>query len=411
MKILFLATQLPLPPDTGGKIRSFNILRHLAQEHELTFVCALDPTTDERVLRQMHDVCPQFVAVAQKQWDRQSWRYFVKLLCNFASPYPFSVAKDSSPALVQKIRQLLAAQRFDVLVCDFLHASINLHGINGLPRILFQHNVEAEIFRRYYLRQTNPLLRAFWRHQWKKMQRYERRVAQELDCCIAVSEKDKLTLQKDYQLTNVATIGTGVDVKYFGVSNRARLPNRLVFTGSMDWLPNEDAMIWFVHEILPSIEPIIPDVSLTIVGRRPRKRVFKLCQRNPRVMVTGRVEDVRPFLAEGSVFVVPLRIAGGTRIKIFEAMASGIPVVSTTIGAEGLAVEHGRHILLADSPTSFAESVIRLLQSPALARELAHSAKTLVAENNDWRVVSQEFADICRETIQQAARSRKPVEG
>lgn len=388
-----------MPADTGGRIRTLNLLKHLAQEHEITFVCSVEINTEESVLDQMRQVCPRFIAVRQPQWDRNSWRYYLKLLANFASPYPFGVAKDHSPRLARQLRQLLATEKFDVLVCDFLHATINLRGLDSLPIVLFQHNVEAEIFRRYYLQQRNWLGKLFWLYQWRKMQRYEGQVSRELDCCVAVSETDKRTFQRDYGLTNVLTIDTGVDVQYFAGVEATRIPNRLVFTGSMDWLPNEDGMVWFVREILPMIHQRVPEVSLAIVGRQPGSRVMQLSNSSPQIMVTGRVDDIRPYLAEGTVFVVPLRIGGGTRIKIFEAMASGIPVVSTTVGAEGLQVQDGRHIYLADAPGAFAEAVIRLLQDPALARGMAAAAKALVTENGDWKIISRQFAEICLKTM------------
>ena len=401
MRILFVATQLPLPPDTGGRIRSLNLLKSLSREHQLTFLCTVPENIHEGVLRQMQQHCSRFIAVPQKRTDVRNWRYFLKLLCNFASPYPFGIAKDYSSALVERIQQTLDSSEFDVLVCDFLHATINLKAINSVPIVLFQHNVEAEIFRRYYLQQSNPLGKLFWLYQWKKMQRYERRVSRDMDKCVAVSKTDQITFQRDYGLTNVSSIDTGVDLDYFAEVKAKRLANRLVFTGSMDWLPNEDAMVWFTQEILPKIRLAIPEVSLAIVGRRPGSKIKQLNQLGAGIIVTGRVEDVRPYLGEGSVFVVPIRIGGGTRIKIFEAMASGTPVVSTTIGAEGLTVQHQRHLLLADSPQDFAQAVINLLQNTGLAAQIAEQAKTFVKENNDWKIVAWQFAEICRTTIQQ----------
>lgn len=401
MRILFVATQLPLPLDAGGKIRSLNIMKHLVQEHDVTFVCTVNIGTDSTLLHDMQQICPQFLAVPQQQYDSSSWRYYPTLLANLLSPHPFNVAKDYSRALVQKLRQLLSTQTFDVLVCDFLHASINLRGLSAPPIVLFQHNVEAEIFRRHYLHAPNLFAKMFWRYQWRKMQRYEGHVCRQVEQCIAVSQTDQHTFETDYGLTNVATVDTGVDVSYFTQQTAARIPKRLVFTGSMDWLPNEEGMLFFIREILPRITPVIPDLSLTIVGRRPSPRLLQVCQSLPQITVTGRVEDVRPYLATGAVFIVPLRIGGGTRIKIFEAMASGIPVVSTHVGAEGLAVVHQQHLLLADTPDDFAQAVITLLQNPEIAQHIATTARVLVAEHHDWKIVTQQFAEICRVTAEQ----------
>jgi sugar transferase (PEP-CTERM/EpsH1 system associated) len=399
LKILFMATQLPMPPDTGGRIRSLNILKHLANQHEVTFVCTVDPSIHEKHLDEMGRVCPRFIPVPQRQLHRSSWRYLLQVVLNLASSCPFAVAKDHSPALARQIQRLLSTESFDVLVCDFLHASINLSEPRSLPVVLFEHNVEAEIFRRYYRQHQQFLGRLFWRYQWTKMRRYEGRVSSRMDHCITVSRTDKVTLQRDYGVRNVSSIETGVDVKHFLNGKAEKVGNRLVFTGSMDWIPNQDAMLWFAEEILPRIARTVPDVSLTIVGRRPGKKVQQLSRLMPQIQVTGRVDDVRPYLWSGSVFIVPLRIGGGTRIKIFEAMASGIPVVSTAVGAEGLQVAHGRHLLLADTAEAFSSAVIWLLQNPTGARQLAAEAKSLVAEHHDWNLVSQQFVAICRDVI------------
>lgn len=398
LKILFVATQLPVPPDTGGRIRSLNILKHLGRQHDVTFVCAVDPKTPERHLNTMRQICPRFVAVPQRQLDRGSWRYLSKVALNLASPFPFAVAKDYCPALTRQVQRLVTEQSFDVLVCDFLHASINLNGLLRLPVVLFQHNVEAEILRRCYLQQRHWTGKLFWRYQWEKMKHYEGRVSRSVDHCIAVSETDKATFQLDYGMRNVSTVETGVDLDYFLNQTAERLPNRLVFTGSMDWGPNEDAMLWFVDEIFPRITKAVPEVSLTIVGRRPSQKVRRLGL-NSRIEVTGRVEDVRPYLWSGSVFIVPLRIGGGTRIKIFEAMASGIPVVSTPVGAEGLQVSHDDHLLLAENSEGFSSAVLRLLKDPVRASQMAADARSFVAARYDWDIVSRQFAAICSDVV------------
>lgn len=399
MNILFVATQLPLPADTGGRIRSFNLIKHLSRKHQVTFVCSVDRNTAQDVLEEMARWCSRFIGIPTRQINSRNWLYFLRLAANFLSPTPFGVSKDYHPALAGRIRDLLKSERFDVLVCDFLHAAVNLKGINSVATVLFQHNVEAEIFRRYYLQQTGPLRKLFWLYQWKKMQRYESHTAEKLDCCVAVSPTDQLTFERDYKLSNVAHIDTGVDLDYFSSVTASRLPKRIVFTGSMDWLPNEDGVLWFVRDVLPEIRNCVPGVSFTVVGRKPSSKVRQLVDSFPDIQITGRVEDVRPYLAESSVFVVPIRIGGGTRIKIFEAMASGTPVVSTSVGAEGLPVVDQDHLLKADTAETFARAVVTLLRDQRLSARLAEQAKLFVSENFDWARISDQFSEVCSQTL------------
>jgi polysaccharide biosynthesis protein PslH len=224
-------------------------------------------------------------------------------------------------------------------------------------------------------------------------------MCQKVASCVAVSQHDQSIFKKQYGLERVFVIETGVDVAYFSAPQGKRKLHQMLFTGSMDWLPNEDAILFFCQEIFPRISSAMADASLNIVGRYPGKRVRMLADSNPRIHVTGRVEDVRPFLAESSLFVVPLRIGGGTRIKIYEAMASGIPVLSTRIGAEGLPVKDQEHLLLADTPEDFANSAIRLLQDAPLSRRIAERAKDFVSENSDWKIIGRQFSEICYATI------------
>ncbi len=236
------------------------------------------------------------------------------------------------------------------------------------PSILFTHNVEAEIWRRHAETATNPISRRLLGQQWRRMLRFERDGLARFDLVLAVSEADGQTFERLYPgalRAPVHVVQTGVDTRYFAPADAPAVRRaHLVFTGSMDWLPNEDGMLYFVREILPRIRREEPDATLSIIGRAPTPAVRRLAE-EAGVDVTGRVDDVRPHIAAGAVYVVPLRVGGGTRLKIFEAMGMGKAVVSTTIGAEGLPVSHGRDIMIADEPAAFADAVVRLIRQPA----------------------------------------------
>lgn len=263
------------------------------------------------------------------------------------------------------------------------------------PAVLFTHNVEAEIWRRHAETAANPIARRLLATQWRRMLRFERGALARFDLVLTVSEADSMTFSRLYGNAASAyhVVPTGVDTEYFAPiaadTSNTGTPD-LVFTGSMDWLPNEDAMIFFVREILPQIREIEPAVTLSIVGRAPTPAVTRLAEQRG-ITVTGRVDDVRPHVGAASVYVVPLRIGGGTRLKIFEAMAMGKAVVSTTVGAEGLPVTNGRDIVIADTPADFADAVVSLLSDREKRQRLERAARRLVVERYDWSAVAREL--------------------
>jgi glycosyltransferase involved in cell wall biosynthesis len=225
------------------------------------------------------------------------------------------------------------------------------------------------------------------------MMRYEGQALQRFDALLAVSDTDRETFTRLYpgmQRGPIHVVRTGVDTEYFSPDSSSEGGADLVFTGSMDWLPNEDGMVWFCREVLPLVRRQVPAVRLSIVGRAPTPAVVRLAA-DAGVHVTGRVDDVRPYMRAAALYVVPLRIGGGTRLKIFEAMAMGQAVVSTTVGAEGLAVTHGRDVLLADGAPDFARAIVQLLSNIDQRRQLGRAARALVVEHFDWSTVARDL--------------------
>ena len=245
---------------------------------------------------------------------------------------------------------------------------------------------------------TNPVARAYLGLEAKKLERYERRAALAFDHCIMVSEADCRTMAANYGATNTSAIPTGVDDQYFHPEPCESPDPTMVFVGSMDWLPNQDAAQYLVGEILPLIRREVSAAQLVIVGRNPPESIRTLA-RIPGVQVTGMVEDVRPFVANAQVCVVPIRIGGGTRIKIFEALAMEKAVVSTTVGAEGLPVTHRQDILLADEAETFAAEVVRTFRDVELRRALGRAGRALVSERFSWEAAATEFSRICSDVV------------
>jgi glycosyltransferase involved in cell wall biosynthesis len=264
------------------------------------------------------------------------------------------------------------------------------------PTVLFEHNVEYMIWKRLADVEGSQWRRALLTLEWRKMRRYEAAACRRAALTIAVSETDRALLQADAPNARICTIPTGVDTSYFRPDASRETASSLVFTGAMDWYPNEDAIIHFIEAILPAIRREIPGTALAVVGRNPGERLRRAAAA-VQVEVTGTVDDVRPYMAKAAVYVVPLRVGGGTRLKIFEALAMGKAVVTTTVGAEGLPVTPGEHLLQADDPADFARAVVTLLRDRGLRDKLGVGGRRLVEERYSWAEAAREFERRCEE--------------
>jgi sugar transferase (PEP-CTERM/EpsH1 system associated) len=399
MKILWLNANLLLPLDKGGKLRTWHVMRHLAARHEITYLSFSDPSERQSDRDGMREVCSRLETVPRTDPAKRTLRFYADAARYVLDPVPYGVAKYRSAAYRDRLMSLLSSTAFDVVVCDFLVPLVNLPERLPCPGILFTHNVEAEIWRRHAETAANPVARHLLGQQWRRMLRFEGDALRRFDLVLAVSDADRETFARLYPgavREPVHVVQTGVDTTYFAPAAAAQPPApHLVFTGSMDWLPNEDGMLYFVNDILPHIRASIPGVTLSIIGRAPTPAVQKLAERAG-IEVTGRVDDVRPHVAAGTVYVVPLRIGGGTRLKIFEAMSMSKAVVSTTIGAEGLPVTHRRDIVIADDPRTFAQAVVDLIRDEPARRRLETAARQLVVERYDWSAVGQDFENALR---------------
>ena len=275
------------------------------------------------------------------------------------------------------------------MICDFLAPAPNIEDLRNC--VLFQHNVETAIWQRHHQHAPDPLRRAYLGMQARKMFEYERWVCRSVAHVIAVSKADAELMQSMFGADSVSAVPTGVDIEYFTPSAATAPGADLVFVGSMDWLPNIDGVKWFAAEILPLIRARRPSCTVAIVGRQPGPDIVSLSGGG--IQVTGTVPDVRPYLWGANVSIVPLRIGGGTRLKIYESMAAGTAVVSTTVGAEGLDVRSPENILLADTPQAFADACLRLLDDAQERRRMAAAAHELVATQFSWDAVADRFAD------------------
>jgi sugar transferase (PEP-CTERM/EpsH1 system associated) len=395
MKILWLNANLLLPLDKGGKLRTWHVMRHLAARHDITYLSFCDPQQPRADHTGMADVCAHLHTVPRTDPAKGTPRFYADAARYLVDPVPYGVAKYRSEAFRSTLARLLRDQRFDALVCDFLVPIVNMPERLPCPAILFTHNVEAEIWRRHAENASNPVFKFLLGQQWRRMLRFERAALNRFELVLAVSDADRETFKRLYPDALRApahVVQTGVDTTYFAPSGSAGRRAHLVFTGSMDWLPNEDGMQHFVRDILPLVRKEEPDVTLSIIGRAPTPSVKKLAE-DAGIEVTGRVDDVRPHIAAGAVYIVPLRIGGGTRLKIFEAMGMGKAVVSTTVGAEGLPVTPDHDIVIADAPADFAAAVVRMIRDRDARERIEGAARRLVVERYDWSAVAHDFEE------------------
>ena len=408
MRIVWLKTELLHPVDKGGKIRSYNMLKELKRSCHITYLTLDDGTADSKARELASEYCDELICIPHQVREKFTTGFYVELMQNLTSPLPYAIKKYASSEMRNQVARLAADGGFDVLVCDFLAPAVNVPRGLTCPSVLFQHNVEAMIWKRHYEVQTNAAKKAYLLRQWQKMRTFEAEMCSAFDCIVAVSREDREVMQHDYDAPEVYDVPTGVDTEFFRPNLQIKhRPENLVFTGSMDWLPNEDAIRYFTEQILPLVRQSVPGVTLTVVGRNPYPSLVELSKRDSSVIVTGRVEDVRPFMDEAAVYVVPLRIGGGTRLKIYEAMAMEKAIVSTSIGAEGLPVVDGEEIVLADTPEAFAAAVVKLLRDESLAAEIGRRAATKVRKDFGWDTVANSFAAICERAV--ASRHLAPI--
>ena len=385
MKLLWVKTDFLHPTTRGGQIRTLETLRRLHLKHEVHYVAFEDPAQPEGLARSS-EYCAKAYPVAHRVADKTSPAFALQLIAGLFSRLPVAVSRYRSAAMRRQVETLLGQHKFDSVVCDFLFPALNIPRLDAC--VLFQHNVESMIWKRY-VDHAAGAKKLYFALQAKRMLAYEGAVCRSVRNVIAVSEADADTMRRIYGIGRAYPTPTGVDLDFFARPDAIEKLADLVFLGSMDWMPNIDGAVWFVREVLPLIRRRRPDCTLAIAGRLPSAEVTRLAQSDTRIKVTGTIPDVRPWLFGSLVSIVPLRVGGGTRLKIYEAMAAKAPVVSTAIGAEGLDVTDGENIYIADSPELFAERCLALLDSAAERERLSAAAWNLVASKYSWDVVTR----------------------
>lgn len=404
MRVLWIKSDFPIPADTGGKIRTRHLLVELAKRADVTFLSYAPPGHESKSITALNSLGVKTETIFRPEEIKQGAGFHLRVLANVPSDKPYTIKKYISQQMIDKIRELARPDLTDVVLCDFLEMAWCRDYVKKVPTVLFEHNVESMIWRRYYDVETSALKKIYFAFEMQRMARYEAEACQSFDHILTVSEQDGQLLRKEFGLRNYTSLPTGVDTEFFQPWE-GEISGRLVFCGSMDWMPNIDGFWWFYREIYNLVKNEVPAISFSVVGRRPGDDIKQVAGADPTVIITGTVDDVRPHVAAGQLYVVPLRVGGGTRIKIYEAMAMKKCVISTRIGAEGLPLIDGKHIVLADSEREFADRIKELLRDDNKRHSIAEAGYRLVTENYGWG----KAAEILHSALQSVARKSEPV--
>ncbi len=389
MRILLITHLMPYPPRGGCTLRNFNLIRECARRHEihlLTFYqkAHLDnPESFQSNIKEMRKYC-KVVKVYDIPTDGRKFAWYSLLLLNMLSPTPYSVWKFYSRAMVRAVRAHASAHSFDLVEIGTIALANFAKLVPDLPCLMVHHNIESELLMRRSRSIKSILSRAYVALQARKLRRFERRACLSFDLHTTVSERDKRTLQEICPGARVTVVPNGVDTDYFRPAEVQIGDNSLIFIGGMSWYPNLDAMTHFTRDIWHLIRSKLPDASMNLIGRMPSKEILDFSQNNPSFKVLGFVDDVRPLMAKAAAYVVPIRVGGGTRLKILDAMAMGKAIVSTSIGCEGIEVTDGKDIVIADEPADFADKTVELLRNSELRERLGKNARETAERLYSW---------------------------
>jgi glycosyltransferase involved in cell wall biosynthesis len=385
--------ELPYPTTSGKRIRTLNLVLRLAGCHRVTYLCHrnADPDEARQAAAFLGDHGIETVVVDRAVPRKSGPLFYARLAANLLSPIPYSVATHTSRALREAVQNYAAAHRVDLWQCEWTPYAAALDGLAGARRLVIAHNVESLIWRRYHETETNALKRWYIGGQWRKFERFERRTYAAADCTVAVSAEDARRIRTEFGAARVEVVDNGVDTGFFRPAPAARDAGRILFLGSLDWRPNLDAVAQLLDHIFPAVQAAAPAARLSLVGRHPPEWLRRRAAALPGVELHADVADVRPHLAGCGVMAVPLRIGGGSRLKILEALACGLPVVSTRVGAEGLCLEPGRHLTAVEGVEDMAAGLLACLRQPEAARAQAECGRQVVVERYDWGALADKL--------------------
>jgi len=379
MKILFLAQRVPYPPNKGDKLRSFNEIKYLSRNHQISLVCLTDSEAELQHRQQLMDYCESVDIVFNPPIKAR----LNSLLALFSSR-PLTLAHFHSAVLQKIVTAKLQNEQFDLIFVYCSSMAQYVKDVRGVPRVIDYVDVDSEKWYQYSLYARFPMS-AVYRIESRRMKVCEREIAAAFQHGFLVSDKEADDFRRLVSPTALLTpIPNGVDLEAFQPSTEPYEQYSIVFTGAMDYFANVDAVTWFIIEILPLIRRKIQHVKLYVVGSNPTDELKALADKHPNVIITGFVDRVQPSVQRSAVCVAPMRIARGVQNKILEAMAMGVPVVTTSLGFEGIMAKSGSDIVVANEPERFAEQVVRIMQISDIRAELSRRGRQVVEMHYRW---------------------------
>jgi glycosyltransferase involved in cell wall biosynthesis len=400
LHVVLVDEELPYPPVTGKRIRTYNLVRRAAASHRLTYVCHrnADPAEARQAERHFAELGITTHVVDRPVPPRRGPAFYARLAANLFSPLPYSVTSHTSREMVAALRAIAAAERVDLWHCEWTPYAQAVRDLPG-RRVVMAHNVESVIWRRYADTERNPVKRWYIAKQYRKYLRFEREALARADLTIAVSDLDAERFRRDLGVPRVDVVDNGVDTAYFTPEEGTREPATMLFLGSLEWRPNLDGVAQLLDHVFPAVQRELPQARLLLVGRNPPAWLHRTAGR-PGVELHANVPDVRPFLARAGLMVVPLRIGGGSRLKILEALAAGVPVVSTRVGAEGLHLGE-RHFHQVEDIADLTPAILKAARSPREARERAEAGRRQVLRLYDWGELARRLVALWERVVRE----------
>lgn len=400
MKILFTLPYIPIPQTFGGAIRVFQMIKIAAEHHEVTILSFGTPE-EEQALRNTFGKNTK-IHVVRDPWVRAYRR--IGQFYSLFTKHSFFYKLVESEEMKNTVHRLLSENDFDIVQTEFAHTAAYDLPTNAV-KILDAHNVEYDNFRRIYENAHTPLRRLHYYYEYKKFRNEEQAACRRYDIIFTTSKRDKIILDGDVPEIPKYVIPNGVDSAYFIPSQETPEPYSLVFTGAMSYVPNYDGMLYFLDDIFPRILQHEPKAKIYIVGSKPPAELRRRAADN--IIVTDYVEDVRPYVYRSSIYVVPLRMGGGTRLKVLEAMAMKKPIVTTNIGCEGIEIVSGNSAIIADEPQEFADSVVRLLRDRALRQKITDTGYEIMHTRYDWKIIGEQVQTLYQMLYSKQTRNAK----